>query len=240
MSPKEEAFLRSPGARLQGAASTLALVIVAGLIPGCVTSRGELKLEIPRSAQADRANGMTAVIATVRDRRVFEDKPSKPSIPSLGSGGAVDQVPEAIKQRAIARKRSNWGKAYGDILLEQGQTVESVARDIVAAALSSCGYTVRDRSSGAGKESMRVDVTLDKFWGWFNPGVGRTYLNTWTSMQIAVTRDGRTQRIPIDLRFNMNVIGMAAGRHWKMAFEGLLRDALAEVRVKLCGSMRYR
>ncbi len=217
----------------------LVLALAAAATTGCVTSRGELKLEMPAAQSASTSAGRIVVIGAVRDLRVFQDHPDKPSIPSLGFGGPVEKVPDSIKQRAIARKRSNWGIAYGDILLEEGQTVEGLVRAAVASALESCGFRVRDHAGGEGKGAARVDVNVQKFWGWFNPGVGKTYLNAWTETKFAITVDGRTRLVPVERRIKKNVHGMAAGRHWKECFEDLLKAYVDDVKSKVCAGLSH-
>ncbi len=96
-------------------------------------------------------------------------------MPSLGSGGAAHASAD-IKSRAVGRKRNGFGKALGDVLLENGQTVEGVIRENLTAALQQAGYQVRSENS-AGTSPLVVDVDIKQFWAWFQPGFWQITLN---------------------------------------------------------------
>jgi hypothetical protein len=147
-------------------ATLLALCVV---LVGCATGRSEVTLQSPAAKQpvAGPSTGQVVVIRTVTDERVFEQAPSDPSVPSLGMAGA-GQDPAATKARAIGRKRGGFGKALGDVLLENGQTVEGVVRENLTAALRQAGYQVVE--SAAGSSALLIDVRIKKFWAWFRPG----------------------------------------------------------------------
>lgn len=139
-------------------------------LAGCATSRSEVKLSSPvlTSAGGAATASQVIVIRSVRDERVFEQAPRDPSMPSLGSGGAA-QASADIKSRAIGRKRNGFGKALGDVLLENGQTVEGVIRENLTAALQQAGYQVKSANS-AGVSPVVIDVDIKQFWAWFRPG----------------------------------------------------------------------
>ncbi|GGA04458.1 hypothetical protein GCM10011408_27870 [Dyella caseinilytica] len=138
---------------------------------GCATSRSEIKLQSPAIvAPATTATGAqpVIVIGKITDERVFEDGSDDPSTPSLGFGG-VGKATDDVKAQAIARKRNTYGKALGDVLLQQGQTVESVIRENLTAAFQQAGYQVKD-AGDAGPSPLVVDVHIKQFWAWFTPG----------------------------------------------------------------------
>jgi hypothetical protein len=139
------------------------------VLSGCATTRSEIKLNSPTSAQtAVPTTGKLAVIRLVKDERQFEQAPKDPSVPSLGFGGASQATAET-KLRAIGRKRNGYGKAMGDVLLQDGLTVESVIRENLAAALRQAGYQVVEPSN-ARPGALIIDVHIKTFWGWINPG----------------------------------------------------------------------
>jgi hypothetical protein len=53
--------------------------------------------------------------------------------------------------------------------LQDGQTVESVIRENLAASLREAGYNVRDEPAGQ-PPSLTIDVCIRKFWAWIQPG----------------------------------------------------------------------
>jgi hypothetical protein len=151
-------------------ASWLAVCVCASLA-GCATTRSEIKLQGPTmSPPAATAVGddHVVVIKSVTDERVFEQAPSDPSTPSLGFGGS-DSATAQVKSQAIGRKRNSFGKALGDVLLQQGQTVTGVVRENLTAALLQSGYRVVPQVN-AGADAVVLDVHVKQFWSWFQPG----------------------------------------------------------------------
>ena len=106
------------GSVVRQSLSMTALVLGFLVWTGCATSRGIL--EVPLTVGDNPAQGREVKIVRVSDRRTFQMKPPDPSTPSL-KDEAIDNP--AITSRAIARKRSGYGMAMGDILLPEGQTV---------------------------------------------------------------------------------------------------------------------
>lgn len=141
------------------------------LMTGCATSRSEIKLQSP-TVVAPAASATSAphvvVIGKITDERVFEEAPKDPSTPSLGFGGA-GKASDDVKARAVGRKRNSYGKALGDVLLQPGQTVESVIRENLVAAFEQAGYQVKGEAD-AGPSPLVVDVHIKQFWAWFTPG----------------------------------------------------------------------
>ncbi|WP_111894866.1 flagellar biosynthesis protein [Acinetobacter sp. MB5] len=140
-------------------------------LTGCATSRGLIQLPSPATETTMSSSPIShkvAVIAVVEDRRVFEDKPKSPDIPSLKGGLAQATADE--KARAVARKRNTYGMALGDILLEQG-TVTDLVKARVEHALSQAGYQiVSNTQSNQARADMVLTVRINKFWSWFQPG----------------------------------------------------------------------
>lgn len=141
---------------------------------GCATSRSEIRLAAPPAPEKSSA-GFEVVIRSIEDARVFEEAPAHPGTPSLGWGGA-SAAPAEVKARAIGRKRNTYGKALGDVLLEPGSTVIEVVRQNLTTALSSSGYRVVGASQ-ASASALKLDVRIDKFWAWFQPGFWQITLN---------------------------------------------------------------
>ena len=109
--------------------SSLLIAIVA---TGCATSRSNLDVQIPK-AQNAQSNGKQVFINSVADKRAFQVNPPNPDIPSLDP--SEDQN-EQIKLRAIGRKRNGFGKALGDMLLKEGETVQSLTNQSIQQAFT--------------------------------------------------------------------------------------------------------
>ncbi|HBA83341.1 MAG TPA: flagellar biosynthesis protein [Verrucomicrobia bacterium] len=139
--------------------------VLSFLQVGCATNRGIIDVRVVQPQNP--ANSQAVKIVTVRDLRVFELKPASASIPSLKNGEINDA---SITHRAIARKRNGYGKAMGDILLPEGQTVEGLTRDALARAFKEKGYTVLDAQDAGYDQAEAVEADIEQFWAWVTPG----------------------------------------------------------------------
>jgi len=146
-----------------------------------------MTLEVPTPAVQAASTGKSIFIRSVTDQRQFEDNPRNPATPSLGFGGA-SQASADLKKRAIARKRGAYGKALGDILLDEGQTVEGVMRDTIKSTLRGIGYTVLDNRDQVKSDTLMMDVMIDKFWAWFTPGAFAITLRSEIETTLAINR----------------------------------------------------
>lgn len=159
------------------ARAKVCVLVACVVLAGCATSRSEIVLKPPvQATAASKSSGRTAVIRSVKDERVFEQAPNEPSVPSLGFEGASKATAE-IKARAVGRKRNTYGKALGDILLKEGQTVEGVVRENLVAALTQAGYQVTSDDASGGT-ALLIDVHIRWFWAWAQPGFWAIKLNT--------------------------------------------------------------
>lgn len=61
-----------------------------------------------------------------------------------------------MKARAVASKRGSFGKAMGDVLLENGQTVVGLVRESLTTAFEQSGYRVTNEAD-AGLTTLVVD-----------------------------------------------------------------------------------
>ena len=146
------------------------LLIATVVLGGCATGRSELRLTSPVQAGVaiNNPDAQTAVIRTVKDERTFEQAPKQPDVPSLGFEGAAHATAES-KLRAIGRKRNTYGKALGDVFVQDGQTVEGVVRENLASALRAAGYNVRN-DAVADPHALVIDAHIKQFWAWIHPG----------------------------------------------------------------------
>jgi len=154
-----------------------------------------MSLNVPPASTTTTA-GTPVFIDEVTDGRVFEDKPSEPSIPSLKGGHATTESAD-IKAKAVARKRNTYGRALGDILLDGDQTVVGVVRDLLRESFNSAGYFVVDDRSKLGGSGMEVDVEIGKFWAWFTPGFWSVTMESKIETSLHVTQGGESKTVDI-------------------------------------------
>ncbi len=162
----------------------LAAALILSLA-ACATSRSELRVASPPPAPVGVKAAPDAPAFRIReviDARRFEQAPGDPSIPSLGFGGAAES-PDAIKARAIGRKRNTYGKALGDVLLEEGQTVTGLVAQNLAAALERAGYRVEQSPDAPARN---IDVRITQFWSWFQPGFWSIKLHSRVATELTV------------------------------------------------------
>jgi uncharacterized lipoprotein YajG len=170
------------------------VLLAVFVMTGCATSRSEIRLTAAPPLDKAAA-GSEVVIRSIEDVRVFEEAPAHPGTPSLGWGGA-GAAPADIKARAIGRKRNTYGKALGDVLLEPGDSVIDVVRQNLAAALSSSGYRVVEAAE-ASPSALQLDVRIDKFWAWFQPGFWQITLNGDIATQLSF--EGHSQPYDVSI-----------------------------------------
>jgi len=155
--------------------SKLALSLLSILvISGCATNRSTLDIQIPK-AQGSTSNGKQIYVNAVSDKRTFQVSPPNPDIPSLDP--SEDQS-DSIKSRAIGRKRNGFGKALGDMLLKDGETVESLTEKSIKRAFEEKGYSIIKSKDGITKDTYIVDANIQKFWAWMNPGFWQITLSS--------------------------------------------------------------
>lgn len=155
------------------------LASAAMFLTGCATNRSEIKVAAPPApATAPVVTKPRAVvIQSITDQRVFEQAPRTPNVPSLGFGGAA-AASEAVKTRALGRKRNGYGKALGDVLLQQGQTVTDLVRDNLGSAFQQVGYRVAVDAASAGPDPLLVDVQIRRLWSWVDMGFWALTMNS--------------------------------------------------------------
>jgi hypothetical protein len=181
-------------------------IVASGLVSGgCAMGRSEVKLGGAGLEAPASTGGKVVVIRSVKDERVFEQAPREPSTPSLGGEGAGSAGAET-KARAIARKRNAYGAALGDVLLEQGKTVEGVVRENLTAALRKAGYDVREPGT-AGASPIFVDARIRKFWAWFQPGFWAVTLKANIETDLAISGSNP----PVNVSVSAEQSGMIAG-----------------------------
>ncbi len=206
----------------------LLLTAVIFLLTGCATSRGYLNITIPQETTAAKENGMQVYIRNITDNRDFQARPSSPDIPSFGSKKDIGK--EDLKNRAIGRKRNGYGKAMGNIFLDENQNVQGVIYEAARNALISLGYEVTNSKEKARADAIVMDITVDKFWSWIN--IGAWTLRIDTAIRTTVSEPTLSKTFVVDtLAQNHCQVGNTA--NWKKSIRLAMDSYISEFKDKL-------
>ncbi|CAA9435183.1 MAG: hypothetical protein AVDCRST_MAG51-2885 [uncultured Ramlibacter sp.] len=212
---------------------SVALVAASLALGGCATSRSEVKIASPAAGPGETqaaSNGRTVVIRSVKDERSFQQAPSNPSIPSLGFEGA-GKASDEIKSRAIGRKRNAYGQALGDVLLQNGQTVEGLVRENLGTAFQRAGYRVVPEGS-AGANPLIVDARIKQFWSWLQPGFWAMTLNA--NVETTLQLSGAANAVPVNVHVTESR-QLATENVWVEIVEKALAQYRIETASKVAG-----
>ncbi|MDB2562672.1 hypothetical protein N9X61_03615 [Sulfurimonas sp.] len=199
----------------------LSLII---LMSGCATSRGRIALENSPSTEILKSNNRVVFINSVVDNRIFEIEPSKPSIPSLKNGEIND---DNITSLAIARKRNSFGKALGDILLKDGQTVCSIIKSNTEQALLEKGYEIIYNKSRVTNDTIVIDVDVRQFWSWLNIGFWSLTISTEIGADIKVSKKEKKEMIHL---ISSDSFQTAMGSNWITVMKQALKNYRLELK----------
>lgn len=207
-----------------------ALIGIVVFLAGCATSRGVVELKTPTSKVTGPSNGKSIYINSVVDTRIFESKPTDPNIPSLDPG---EEKNDQIKLRAVARKRNTYGMALGDILLKEGQTVESVIHDSLRQAFSENGYNVVENKQLVTSDTYIVDAHINKFWSWMNPGFWALRISAEISTGVGIKQENSTtNEETIDVKAS-DTFQTGAEGNWIEIMHSALKAYIEQVKLKL-------
>jgi uncharacterized lipoprotein YajG len=198
------------------------------LLGGCATSRSVLDIPAPIARDVAQANGKKVLVVSVADRRAFATAPGSPDIPSLDPG---EEQSDAIKARAVGRKRNTFGKALGDILLKEGQTVETLTARSIRQAFAEKGYKIIDRKEEATSDTLLVEATVGKFWSWMNPGFVAITLSTEIATDLAIHSPAR-ETTTVSVKASGNYQTAMEG-NWIEVINKALRAYVEELKAKL-------
>lgn len=147
--------------------SNLLAIAALVMVTGCATSRSVLTVNsAPSYNTSNPAEGVAVKLKTT-DAREFQTKPPSPDIPSLKDGDIHNQ---STTSRAIARKRNGYGKALGDVLLPEGQTVANLTEEAIAASFRQAGYRVLRAGDAGFDKATTVDAQIKQYWSWVTIG----------------------------------------------------------------------
>ena len=202
--------------------SLLLLFAIILLLPSCVIGRRTINPVVPSSSHA--ATKGTVAIASIQDLRVFENRPSNPSTPSVD--GDHNAMSATAKNRMIGRQRNAYGAAMGDISLPSDQNIQSKTRDLLVEAFAKRGYEVSSGSSNRGSADVR------KFWAWFTPGMWYIQFEAVIECRITVSKGG-VARSFIVKGYGSNPGQVASDANWNLAYERAFADFLIHLDAEL-------
>lgn len=206
----------------------LASLIATVILTGCAVGRSELNIQVP-AGQAAQNNGKQVYVNAITDQRAFQVKPPSPDIPSLDTSG--DQT-EGIKSRAIGRKRNGYGMALGDIVLQQGETVQSITQKSIQEAFAEKGYLVINNKDQVTKDTYVVDASINKFWAWMNPGFVAITLSSEISTDLTIKSGDTTTPQNVSVKA-ANSFGTGVESNWIEVIQKSLRLYIDELKSKL-------
>jgi len=148
----------------------LVVFLLMGIVfaSGCAVTRSEVPSGVVKTESSTPDNGKQIVIRSVSDDRRFEDAPKVPSIPTMDVD-RIAEVSDDLKLRAIGRKRNGFGRALGDVLLREGEGVDTVVATSLGNAFDALGYEVVE-DSAASEQVIPVDISIKKMWCWIELG----------------------------------------------------------------------
>jgi len=201
----------------------LLLLVSAIAITGCATSRGILEIET--EVDENPVTGQAVTFVRVSDNREFFIDPPQANMPSL-KGGEVGN--SAITERAIARKRNGFGQALGDILLPEGETVAGLVEDRLTDGFRDNGYRVVTEGDSDFADAIPMEVDIDKFWGWFQPGFWEIKLQFESLIRIQGPLDPFVDGKSYE---NASELGaqVASEKNWLKALQANLDDIILNI-----------
>ena len=149
------------------------------------------------------------------------DKPPTPDIPSLGQGGVLKHSTE-LRSRAIGRKRNGYGKALGDVFLEEDNSVQNLVINTLTNVLNKYGYKIYDINLFYPPDTTFIDITINEFWSWIDIGFWSIGIEAKIDTYVSITyEDNKT--ISISARTSNRVMA-ATDSAWKETIDLVLQN----------------
>lgn len=189
-------------------------------LTSCATNRSVL-IVTPKNPLPSIFLDKSAIIRSITDARQFMDKPPTPDIPSLGQGGASKHSTE-LRSRAIGRKRNGYGKALGDVFLEENNSVQDLVINSLTNILNNYGYKIHDINSTYPPETIVIDITINKFWSWIDIGLWSIGIEAEIDTDVNITYNDK-KTISISARTSNRVMA-ATDSAWKETIDLVLQD----------------
>lgn len=199
--------------------------VLAIIMAGCATNTSEITVNTSNFTITEKPQTIkTVFIKNIVDERVFKLDSDDPSVPS------VQTSTDEERDHVIGRKRNAYGMAMGKIVLTPEQTVRGLTRQAITQALVENGYKVISEEKNITKDTVIMDVTINKFWAWMNPGFFYLTLSSNIEANVNVQKS-------MDSSHNVEIKGshkegfqMATDDNWLIAiqtsFENFYKNAL--------------
>jgi len=138
-------------------------------LTGCIlaTTRTTLDVFAPTTHTTSQSSEKEVFVTPLVDKRVFETRPRRSDTPSLDPS---EDNSRDVELRAIGRKRNGFGKALGDFVMAEGQTVAAVVTESVRRSFEESGYRVLSDPNRITPNTYIVDGSVEKFWLYNNLG----------------------------------------------------------------------
>lgn len=203
----------------------LGLLLASTLLTGCVT--GTRNVDIAASKYVnDKTASDQVYIEFINDKRVFEQKPSSPSTPSVK--GQLEKISVDKRAALIGRQRNGYGQAMGDVALPQGQTVITEMQSLLKEGLESRGYMLTDNKDAA----VKLSVDIDKFWAWFSPGVFSVSFEADIACKMDFVKSDSKKAFSV-VGYGINKGQVASDANWALAYQRAMDDFLKNLDKKL-------
>lgn len=198
------------------------LAAVFCLSPSCVLGRRTINPVVPSTSHSTVRGSIT--IASIEDRRIFQNKPSDPSISSVN--GDYHSMTAEEKRSMVGRQRNTFGKAMGDIALPSGQSIRTKTEEILTEAFARRGYSLSRTSGNAASAEVR------RFWAWSTPGMWQLQFEAIIECQVTVSKGGSRKSFTIR-GHGINGGQAASNRNWNQAYEEAFTDFLMNLDIEL-------
>jgi hypothetical protein len=195
------------------------------LLTGCVVGRRTVDLPVQSFSNSPEGKG-EIFIGSIEDNRVFQNKPSDPSIPSID--GNVHSLTPKEKGMMIGRQRSGYGRAMGDVALPADDSVIERTRRLLEEGFRSRGYRIASDSSAQNSAS----ATIDEFWAWFSPGFWSISFEARVYCTIKLTKSDGSSTIVVK-GYGINKGQIASDANWQLAYQRAFQDFLSKLDSKL-------
>ncbi len=205
-------------------------ILLLVFFTGCALKRGEVSLhQEVNTSEVETKQSKTIFIKSINDNRVFEFQPKSANIPSLKEG---EDDSDEIKARAVARKRNSYGKALGDIILKEGQTVRSVFETNLKIAFEELGYNLIEDEATINDKTMIVILDIEKFWTWITPGFWALTISTQVETKLHLKREADSNSETIAF-ITKDYFQTGVGGNWVSVMQSALRNHVIEIKKKV-------
>ena len=180
---------------------------------------------------ANPASGPAVVVVKVTDARTFEAKPKDRESPTLEKSSDIANPDVTV--RAIGRAKNNGHTFYFLYPNHEADTVKTAVRGAVENGLRDKGYVVVANDSPGATSAIPVEVTIRKFWVWWQPQVWviEALYDVEVDVKSPVVLNGGTETVQGHHQIHSGYMTSAITRN-------CVRDGLKELAVNLQAKLK--